>query len=135
MGIRHAKPHTLRGVVFDETRADVRLGNVEVRCAIKTSALNWNITMRSMMRKGKGNQGLHASEKPLISSEHDPCMPEDKRGRVVEFEDAPNKDEMMVERESKGRRPSERRAGDNENHRVNLPSLLVAHLERNENGQ
>ncbi|GKA45483.1 hypothetical protein Tco_0738279 [Tanacetum coccineum] len=68
-----------------------------------------------MTRKGRGNQGLHASEKPLMSSEHDPCVPEDKRGRVVEFEDAPNRDEMMVERESEGRRPSERRAEDNEN--------------------
>ncbi|GJX50655.1 hypothetical protein Tco_0277500 [Tanacetum coccineum] len=29
MGIRHAKPHTLRGVVFDETRTEVRLGQVK----------------------------------------------------------------------------------------------------------
>ncbi|GJQ92903.1 hypothetical protein Tco_0004042 [Tanacetum coccineum] len=29
MGIRHAKTHTLRGKVFDETRAEVRLGQVK----------------------------------------------------------------------------------------------------------
>ncbi|GJY48022.1 hypothetical protein Tco_0437978 [Tanacetum coccineum] len=29
MGIHHAKPHTLCGVVFDETRAKVRLGQVK----------------------------------------------------------------------------------------------------------
>nr|GFB29883.1 hypothetical protein [Tanacetum cinerariifolium] len=41
----------------------------------------------------------------------------------------------MGERESKGRRPLERRAEDNENCGVNLPPLLTAHLARNKNGQ
>ncbi|GJX41919.1 hypothetical protein Tco_0256909 [Tanacetum coccineum] len=58
-----------------------------------------------------------------------------EEGRVVEFEEALNKDGSKVERESEGRRPSEQRAEDNENHRVNLPPLLAAHLGRNENDQ
>ncbi|GJZ49748.1 hypothetical protein Tco_0603938 [Tanacetum coccineum] len=54
------------------------------------------------------------------------------RGRVVEFEDASNRDGSRVERESDGRRPSERRAKDGGTHGVNLPLLLVAHLGRSE---
>ncbi|GJW31262.1 reverse transcriptase domain-containing protein [Tanacetum coccineum] len=58
-----------------------------------------------------------------------------QRGRVVEFEDAPDRDGSRVEKESKGGRPSERRVEDNENRRVNLRPLLATHLGRNENGQ
>nr|GEY85398.1 reverse transcriptase domain-containing protein [Tanacetum cinerariifolium] len=58
-----------------------------------------------------------------------------QKGKVVEFSEAPNRDGSRVERESKGRRPSKRRAEDNENHEVNLPPLLAAHLGRNMNGQ
>ncbi|GJX50656.1 hypothetical protein Tco_0277501 [Tanacetum coccineum] len=54
---------------------------------------------------------------------------------VVEFKDAPNTDMSRVERESEGRRPSKRRAEDNKNLRVTLPSLLTSHLGRNRNGQ
>ncbi|GKE38048.1 hypothetical protein Tco_1461453 [Tanacetum coccineum] len=57
------------------------------------------------------------------------------RGRVIEFEEAPNKDESMVERESDGRRPSERRVEEGGSRGVNLPLLLAAHLGRSENGQ
>nr|GEV15644.1 Gag-Pol polyprotein [Tanacetum cinerariifolium] len=57
------------------------------------------------------------------------------RGRVVEFEEASNRDGSMVERESDGRRPSERRVEEGGSHGVNLPLLLVAHLGRNENMQ
>ncbi|GJZ63069.1 hypothetical protein Tco_0619490 [Tanacetum coccineum] len=56
-------------------------------------------------------------------------------GRVVEFEDAPNRDGCKVERESEGRRPLERRVEDNGNLEVNLPLLLAVHLVRNENCQ
>ncbi|GKD02882.1 hypothetical protein Tco_1177856 [Tanacetum coccineum] len=58
-----------------------------------------------------------------------------QRDRVVEFEDAPNKDGGRVERNSKGRRHSEYRADDNKCQGVNLPLLLAAHLRRSENGQ
>ncbi|GKC24244.1 zinc finger, CCHC-type containing protein [Tanacetum coccineum] len=58
-----------------------------------------------------------------------------QRGRVVEFEDAPDRDGSRVEKESEGGRPSKRRVEDNENRRVNLRPLLAAHLGRNENGQ
>ncbi|GJW45983.1 hypothetical protein Tco_0077629 [Tanacetum coccineum] len=58
-----------------------------------------------------------------------------QKGRVIEFEEAPNKDESRVKRESEGKRPLKRREVGNENHGVNLPLPLVAHLGRNENGQ
>ncbi|GKE59278.1 hypothetical protein Tco_1498463, partial [Tanacetum coccineum] len=58
-----------------------------------------------------------------------------QRGRVVEFEDAPDRDGSRVEKESEGGKPSEQRVEDNENRRVNLPPLLTTHLGRNENGQ
>nr|GEV59167.1 hypothetical protein [Tanacetum cinerariifolium] len=53
------------------------------------------------------------------------------RGRVVEFEDAPNRDGSRVERESNGRRPSKQKAEDGGSRGVNLPLLLAAHLGRN----
>ncbi|GKC19198.1 hypothetical protein Tco_1021348, partial [Tanacetum coccineum] len=56
------------------------------------------------------------------------------RGRVVEFKEAPNRDKSRVERESDGRRPSERRVEDDRSHEGNLPQLLAAHLGRNKNG-
>nr|GEW87698.1 hypothetical protein [Tanacetum cinerariifolium] len=58
-----------------------------------------------------------------------------QRGNVIEFKDAPNMDESRIERESKGRMASERKAKHSENGGVNLPPLLAAHLGRNENGQ
>ncbi|GJW69260.1 retrovirus-related pol polyprotein from transposon TNT 1-94 [Tanacetum coccineum] len=58
-----------------------------------------------------------------------------QKGRVIKFEEAPNKDRSRVERESEGKRPLKRREVDNENRGVNLPLPLVAHLGRNENGQ
>nr|GEU91844.1 hypothetical protein [Tanacetum cinerariifolium] len=58
-----------------------------------------------------------------------------QRERVVEFEDAQNKDGGRVERISEGGRPSKRRAEDNWYQGMNLPSLLAAHLRRTENAQ
>ncbi|GJZ68428.1 hypothetical protein Tco_0631668 [Tanacetum coccineum] len=55
------------------------------------------------------------------------------RGRVVEFEDALNKDRSRVERESNDRRPSERRIDEGGIHRGNLPLLHVTHLGISEN--
>ncbi|GJZ79915.1 hypothetical protein Tco_0644752 [Tanacetum coccineum] len=57
-----------------------------------------------------------------------------QKERVVEFEDAPNRDGSRVERSSKGRRPSEQRAEDSRNQGTNLPPFLVAYLGRNRNG-
>ncbi|GKB85302.1 hypothetical protein Tco_0957574 [Tanacetum coccineum] len=57
------------------------------------------------------------------------------RGRVIEFEEALNRDGSKVERESNSRRPSGRRAEESGSHRGNLPSLLIAHLGRSENGK
>nr|GEY92709.1 hypothetical protein [Tanacetum cinerariifolium] len=55
--------------------------------------------------------------------------------RVVEFEEAPNKEGSMAERESKGRRPSEQRVEEGWKHGGNLLPLLAAHPGRSENGQ
>ncbi|GJY56816.1 hypothetical protein Tco_0455931 [Tanacetum coccineum] len=60
---------------------------------------------------------------------------QEQKGRVIEFEEAPNRDGTRVERESEGRRPSEQRVEYNENRGVNLPLLLATHLGRNKNGQ
>nr|GEY60324.1 hypothetical protein [Tanacetum cinerariifolium] len=58
-----------------------------------------------------------------------------QKQRVIEFEDAPNRDGGREEINSEGGRPSERRAEDNMHQGVNLPPLLAAHLGRGENGQ
>ncbi|GKA48116.1 hypothetical protein Tco_0741074 [Tanacetum coccineum] len=57
-----------------------------------------------------------------------------QRERVVEFEDAPNREGGRVERNSEGGRPSEFGSKGNKIQGTNLPPLLAAHLGRNENG-
>ncbi|GJZ15130.1 putative reverse transcriptase domain-containing protein [Tanacetum coccineum] len=89
----------------------------------------------SLLRESKRrlrNEGLRI-ELEYYSEEIPACQK--TRERVIEFEEATKRDGSKVERESKGRRPSKRRAEDNENHGVNLPPLLAAHRGRNENGQ
>nr|GEX38777.1 hypothetical protein [Tanacetum cinerariifolium] len=51
------------------------------------------------------------------------------------FEEVPNREGSRTERNTKGNRPSKAGAEENERREMNLPLLLVAHLERNENGQ
>ncbi|GJT47199.1 hypothetical protein Tco_0955914 [Tanacetum coccineum] len=58
-----------------------------------------------------------------------------QRERVVEFEDAPNREGGMEERNSEGGRPLEFGAEGNKIQGTNLSPLLVAYLGRNENGQ
>ncbi|GJU31596.1 hypothetical protein Tco_1175185 [Tanacetum coccineum] len=60
---------------------------------------------------------------------------EEQKERVVEFEDAPNKEGSRVERNDEGGRPLGQRAEDNGPHGMSLPPLLAAHLLRSENGQ
>ncbi|GKC95208.1 hypothetical protein Tco_1160650 [Tanacetum coccineum] len=55
--------------------------------------------------------------------------------RVVGFEEAPNREGSRRGRNAKGIRPSEIETREDENRGVNLPSLLAAHLRRNESGQ
>ncbi|GKC33300.1 hypothetical protein Tco_1040594 [Tanacetum coccineum] len=57
---------------------------------------------------------------------------EEQRRRVVEFEEAPNRDGSRAESD---RRPSERRVEDCRSHGGNLPPILAAHLGRSDNGQ
>ncbi|GKD09381.1 hypothetical protein Tco_1189066, partial [Tanacetum coccineum] len=56
-------------------------------------------------------------------------------GEELEFEDALTKDGSRVERESDGRRPTERRVKEGGSRGGNLTLLLVAHLRRSENGK
>ncbi|GKE65174.1 hypothetical protein Tco_1519335, partial [Tanacetum coccineum] len=58
-----------------------------------------------------------------------------QRKRVVEFEEAPNREGRRTGRNTKGNKPSEAGAEENERWEMNLPLLLAAHLGRNENGQ
>ncbi|GKC91350.1 reverse transcriptase domain-containing protein [Tanacetum coccineum] len=58
-----------------------------------------------------------------------------QRERMVDFEDIPNRYGSMVERNFEGRRPLGLGADNNGSQRMNLPTLLVAHLRRSENGQ
>ncbi|GJT47927.1 hypothetical protein Tco_0974084 [Tanacetum coccineum] len=58
-----------------------------------------------------------------------------RRERVVGFEETQNRGESMVERNSKGGRPSEEASRGNGSQNVNLPPLLAAHIGRSENGQ
>ncbi|GJT10046.1 hypothetical protein Tco_0857088 [Tanacetum coccineum] len=53
-----------------------------------------------------------------------------RRERVVESEEAPNRDGSRVEREPKGMRPSKRRVEEGGSRGGNLPSILAAHLGR-----
>ncbi|GKE61995.1 hypothetical protein Tco_1512362, partial [Tanacetum coccineum] len=56
-----------------------------------------------------------------------------QRGRVVEFQDASNRDKSRVKRESHGSRPLERIIEYGGSHGGNLPPLLAAHLRSSEN--
>nr|GEY88879.1 hypothetical protein [Tanacetum cinerariifolium] len=75
---------------------------------------------------------------PKLLFQHDKrerrFTPTGLRGRVVEFKEAPNRDESKVKRESDGMRPLERRVEEGGSHGGNLPLLLVAHLGRRVNG-
>ncbi|GJZ37942.1 hypothetical protein Tco_0584133 [Tanacetum coccineum] len=184
IGIRHAKTHTLRGKVFDETRVEV------IRSlAIQYSSLNSLIPIEAWSCPHLHNQWRHPwdplqlvstpENMPLAyrastSANPDPMMSPafieanyevlesllrerrkqicnedlrteleyfseglrgfEDRERVVEFEDAPNRDRSRVERNSESGRPSEQRAEDGRIQGMNLPPLLAAHLGRNGNG-
>nr|GEV45467.1 hypothetical protein [Tanacetum cinerariifolium] len=56
------------------------------------------------------------------------------QGRVVEFVEAPNRDESSLEGAFDGRRPSKRWVEDGGSYRENLPPLLTSHLGRTAKG-
>ncbi|GKB21648.1 hypothetical protein Tco_0855571 [Tanacetum coccineum] len=58
-----------------------------------------------------------------------------QRERVVGFEEAPNRERSIIGRNIEGNGPSEARAEENRRWEMNFPSLLAAHLGRNECGQ
>ncbi|GJR06566.1 hypothetical protein Tco_0529550 [Tanacetum coccineum] len=57
------------------------------------------------------------------------------KGRVVDFEEAPNKDGSRVEREPDGRSTSKRRTKEGGSRGGNLSPLIAAHLGISENEQ
>ncbi|GJY86067.1 hypothetical protein Tco_0500093 [Tanacetum coccineum] len=98
-------------------------GNDRSRYATKTSVLNWNISVRTMMKIRKWNHDLYASKKPPRFSARGgdrlQRCPKSVRGRV--------------ERNSVGRRPLGLGADNNRSQGINIPSLLATHLGRSEN--
>ncbi|GKD23648.1 hypothetical protein Tco_1225351 [Tanacetum coccineum] len=55
--------------------------------------------------------------------------------RVVGFKEAPNREISRIGRNIKGNGPSKAGAEENGRREINLPSLLAAHMGRNEDGQ
>ncbi|GJZ16303.1 hypothetical protein Tco_0551980 [Tanacetum coccineum] len=90
---------------------------------------------KNMTKKGRWNLDTQKSGKLPQSYAWDLQGFLRHRERMVEFEDAPNRDEGRVEGNSEGERPSEQRAEDNTQQRVNLAPLLAAHLGSSESGQ
>ncbi|GKB61772.1 hypothetical protein Tco_0917958 [Tanacetum coccineum] len=78
--------------------------------------------------------------RPARAKETTPVLPtvsprvQRQRERVVEFKNAPNRDEGRVERNFE-RRNSKRRGEDYKHQEVNLPPLQAAHLVRRENSE
>nr|GEV78069.1 ribonuclease H-like domain-containing protein [Tanacetum cinerariifolium] len=58
-----------------------------------------------------------------------------QKERVVEFEDASNREVSRVKRNDEGGRPPRQRTKENRPQEMNLPSLIAAHLGRRKNGQ
>ncbi|GKG02315.1 hypothetical protein Tco_0307020, partial [Tanacetum coccineum] len=58
-----------------------------------------------------------------------------QRERVVGFEEALNRERSRIGRNIEGNRPLKAGAEENGRREMSLPSLLVAHLGRNEDGQ
>ncbi|GJU75009.1 hypothetical protein Tco_1266414 [Tanacetum coccineum] len=57
-----------------------------------------------------------------------------QRERVVEFEEAPNREGSRAGRNAKGSRPSKIKTRENGNREINIPPLLATYLGRNESG-
>ncbi|GKE54223.1 hypothetical protein Tco_1489379 [Tanacetum coccineum] len=112
MGTRYAKPYTLRG------GSSMKLGQSE-----------------------EYDEEREMEHRPTRVREATPILQavssrvRRQKERVVEFEDAPNKEGSRVERNDEGGRPLEQRAEDNGPQGMSLPPLLAAHLLRSEHGQ
>ncbi|GJT32368.1 hypothetical protein Tco_0922787 [Tanacetum coccineum] len=111
MGICHAMVNALRGASFDGTRAELGL--------LKTHATSQSYSPpRLFLTQCLPHPHVEANSEVIEERDtsHD-CIitlrsphAQRIRGRVIEFEDALNKDWSQVKRVSNGRRPLERRA-------------------------
>ncbi|GJY79787.1 hypothetical protein Tco_0485588 [Tanacetum coccineum] len=101
---------------------------------MKTSVLNWIIKINSMMGREMEPRPIRVRDTTTILRIGS-LRVQRYRGRVVEFEDALNRNGSRFERESNVRRPSEQRVEDGRSRGVNLPPIFAAHLGRSENEQ
>ncbi|GJS91944.1 hypothetical protein Tco_0774580 [Tanacetum coccineum] len=118
-GICHSKPYALRGVPFDETDAEASLHrsyyevleyllrgrrsharNKDVRTELDYYSEEYNEEREMEPRPVRVREATHVLRTRSPRARR-------HRGRVVEFEEAPNRDGSRVERESKGKRPLE----------------------------
>ncbi|GJW32549.1 hypothetical protein Tco_0052581 [Tanacetum coccineum] len=118
-GIRHSKPNALRGVPFDETDAEARSPNNTPLTNHASTSANPNLVISPAFIEATTSEEYDEERemepRPVRVREATHVLrtgsPRARRhrGRVVEFEEAPNRDGSRVERESEGRRPLERR--------------------------
>ncbi|GJY04733.1 hypothetical protein Tco_0370673 [Tanacetum coccineum] len=120
-GIRHSKPNALRGVPFDETDAEASLHrsyyevleyllrgrkrharNKDVRTELDYYSDEYDEESEMEPRTVRVREATHVLQTRSPRARR-------HRGRVIEFEEAPNRDGSRVEIESEGRRPLERR--------------------------
>ncbi|GJZ04460.1 hypothetical protein Tco_0537735 [Tanacetum coccineum] len=136
MVIHHVKTYTLRGLVFDETRAEARLGQ-ERRKRIRSEYLRTELEYFSEeYDKEREIEPRHVRVRETTSFLRTrSSRARRQRERVVEFEDTPNMEGSKVERKPEGIRPSKHGVDDNRSQGMNLPPLLAAHLGRSKNGQ
>ncbi|GJW16998.1 reverse transcriptase domain-containing protein [Tanacetum coccineum] len=149
MGIRHVKTLILRGKAFDETRAKVRLEQVNHPRSPSLSKLS----RQDRERDGKFSRDTPCASLNVVLTQ---IRNEDLRTELEYFsEDYDEEREIeprpgptrettpslrpregsKVGRNAEGSRPSEIETRENGNRGINLPPLLAAHLGRNESGQ
>ncbi|GJZ48000.1 hypothetical protein Tco_0601832 [Tanacetum coccineum] len=116
MGIRHAKAHTLCGLILDETRANDRLGQV------KTHVLPFCQSFPAKAEIMPISSPINRWQGPQEYDEEREMEPRLVRAR------------KLLSFSIQGGRPSEFIREGNRSQGMNLPLLLAAHLGRSENG-
>ncbi|GJU65429.1 hypothetical protein Tco_1247264 [Tanacetum coccineum] len=110
MGIRHSKPNDLRDVPFDETSVEVlesllrdhrrHVRNEDLRTELDYYSKEYDEEREMEPKLVRVREATHVlrTRSPYVRRH---------KGRVVEFEEALNKDGSKAEREFDGRRTSE----------------------------
>ncbi|GJW47368.1 reverse transcriptase domain-containing protein [Tanacetum coccineum] len=132
MGIRHAKPYTLRGGPSTKLEQrlfkDRQLNNHSKNSSISSKPDRTHICTISGAIRGT------ATTSPVQAKPTSPRIR--RRGeRTVGFEGAQSRGKSRVERNTEGGRPLEEAPRGNRGQSANLPPLLASHLRRGENGQ